>query len=53
MALFHHERWDGTGYSLGLSGEDIPLCARILSVVDVDALTAKDLIKNRLVMIRL
>lgn len=42
MALFHHERWDGTGYSLGLSGEDIPLCARILSVVDVyDALTAK------------
>lgn len=42
MALFHHERWDGTGYSLGLSGEDIPLCARILSIVDVyDALTAK------------
>lgn len=42
MALFHHERWNGTGYSLGLSGEEIPLCARILSVVDVyDALTAK------------
>jgi putative nucleotidyltransferase with HDIG domain len=30
----HHERWDGKGYPDGLSGEDIPLTARILSVVD-------------------
>lgn len=30
----HHERWDGKGYPTGLSGEDIPLGARILSVVD-------------------
>jgi putative nucleotidyltransferase with HDIG domain len=30
----HHERWDGRGYPDGLSGEDIPLTARILSVVD-------------------
>ena len=30
----HHERWDGAGYPRGLSGEDIPLGARILSVVD-------------------
>jgi putative nucleotidyltransferase with HDIG domain len=30
----HHERWDGTGYPLGLKGEDIPYLARILSVVD-------------------
>lgn len=30
----HHERWDGAGYPKGLSGEDIPLGARILSVVD-------------------
>ncbi len=30
----HHERWDGKGYPLGLAGEDIPLSARILSVVD-------------------
>jgi putative two-component system response regulator len=39
IALFHHERWDGNGYA-GLSGEAIPLAARIVSVVDVfDALT--------------
>lgn len=30
----HHERWDGKGYPDGLSGEDIPLTARILTVVD-------------------
>ncbi|WEN13920.1 HD domain-containing protein [Rhodanobacter sp. AS-Z3] len=35
----HHERWDGNGYPRGLSGENIPLAARIFSVVDVwDAL---------------
>lgn len=32
--LFHHERWDGTGYPNGLSGEQIPLASRILSVID-------------------
>ena len=36
----HHERWDGGGYPRGLRGEEIPLAARIFSVVDVwDALT--------------
>ncbi len=36
----HHERWDGTGYPRGLRGEEIPLAARIFSVVDVwDALS--------------
>lgn len=38
----HHERWDGTGYPEGLSGEDIPIAARIFSVADVwDALTSE------------
>lgn len=31
----HHERWDGTGYPLGLKGDEIPLPARIFAVVDV------------------
>ncbi|MDH3225043.1 MAG: HD-GYP domain-containing protein, partial [Gemmatimonadota bacterium] len=40
MVRHHHERWDGKGYPDGLSGEDIPLPARIVCVVDVfDALT--------------
>ena len=35
----HHEKWDGTGYPLGLKGEQIPLVARIFAVADVwDAL---------------
>jgi putative nucleotidyltransferase with HDIG domain len=37
----HHERWDGSGYPQGLSGENIPLAARIFSVIDVwDALAS-------------
>lgn len=40
IAAAHHERWDGTGYPLGLAGEEIPLVARIVAVADVyDALT--------------
>jgi HD-GYP domain-containing protein (c-di-GMP phosphodiesterase class II) len=39
---FHHERWDGHGYPYGLSGNDIPLSARIFSVIDVwDSMQAK------------
>lgn len=41
MAAYHHERWDGKGYPLGLKGEEIPLAARIMAVADVfDALTS-------------
>jgi len=37
---FHHERWDGTGYPLGLKGEQIPMAARIVAVADAfDAMT--------------
>lgn len=34
IALYHHENWDGTGYTPGLAGESIPLAARIVAVVD-------------------
>jgi response regulator RpfG family c-di-GMP phosphodiesterase len=40
VIAFHHERWDGTGYPWALHGEEIPLAARIFSVVDsFDAMT--------------
>ena len=42
IASSHHEKYDGTGYFLGLKGEDIPLGGRILAVSDVfDAITSK------------
>lgn len=43
ILLCHHEKWDGTGYPFGLAGDQIPLFARIFSVVDVyDALCSDD-----------
>lgn len=42
MAMYHHEKWDGSGYPEGLTGCNIPLCARIMAVADVfDALVTK------------
>jgi len=42
LILHHHERYDGKGYPEGLSGEDIPYLARVLTVVDsFDAMTSK------------
>ena len=41
VVLYHQERWNGSGYPLGLRGEAIPLAARIFAVIDVyDALTS-------------
>ncbi len=41
VALYHHEKWDGSGYPQGRQGQDIPEAARIVAVADVfDALTS-------------
>ena len=49
MALYHHERWDGTGYPEHRSGENIPMEARIMALADVyDALVSKRCYKERM-----
>jgi len=46
IAATHHEKWDGSGYPLGLKGEDIPLSGRLMAVADVyDALISKRVYK--------
>jgi putative two-component system response regulator len=48
IAECHHEKWNGSGYPRGLSGEQIPLAARILALGDVyDALTSKRCYKDK------
>jgi len=47
IILYHHEKWDGSGYPEGLQGENIPLSARLMAVADVfDALINKRVYKD-------
>lgn len=47
IARYHHEKYDGSGYPEGLKGEEIPLSARMMAIVDVfDALTHKRVYKD-------
>jgi HD-GYP domain-containing protein (c-di-GMP phosphodiesterase class II) len=57
VVAYHHERWDGSGYPWGVSGEEIPVAARIFAVVDAydamisnrpyrDAMTAAEAIRE-------
>jgi len=48
--LYHHERWDGTGYPEGLKGKEIPLVSRIISVADAySAMTSKRAYRDALI----
>jgi putative two-component system response regulator len=47
VAQSHHEKWDGSGYPKGISGNEIPLSARIMALADVyDALRSKRVYKD-------
>ena len=47
VVLFHHEKWDGTGYPKGLKNRSIPLSARIMAIADVfDALVTSRIYKE-------
>ena len=43
IAKYHHENWDGSGYPMGMAGKEIPLCARIVSIIETyDSLVCID-----------
>lgn len=47
IAYAHQEKWDGSGYPLGLSGDDIPISARLMAIADVyDALISRRVYKE-------
>jgi len=47
IALYHQEKWDGSGYPEGISGDDIPISARLMAVADVyDALISRRVYKE-------
>jgi putative two-component system response regulator len=47
IAMFHHEKWAGGGYPTGISGDEIPVSARIMAIADVyDAMTSERSYKN-------
>lgn len=49
VALYHHERYDGTGYPMGIKGEEIPLEARIVSLANAyESMTSNRIYRNRL-----
>jgi putative two-component system response regulator len=49
IAYTHHERWDGSGYPEGLSGDKIPIPGRLMALADTyDALTSKRVYKSQL-----
>ena len=48
IAYYHHERWDGKGYPVGLKGDEIPLEAQLMAIADVyDALVTKRCYKDK------
>ena len=47
IAYYHQEKWDGSGYPTGISGDDIPISARLMAVADVyDALISRRVYKE-------